>query len=162
MSKETRAILLIYTGDQISQETIETIAAVIGAQCDTERIDNFVYSAEEIAAAIMQGKRADVATVKPKTQQLTPEDEAVVFIGNVMKDALEAPFDGYNLFKELMLKIDELRNSENTEMRKQFMNALFILSQENLVISKSLMKKYHFSQEKLMTIKKTYNFVTKF
>ena len=167
MNKETRAVLIIFDGTELPATAIDTIANHIANIANTEKVDTFTYSAKEIAAAIMSNVgKIEVASVEQKREERTPEDQAIIFIGTIMKDALEAPFDGYVLFKALVNKIDELRNGLITTAGKeaydQFMNALFILSQENLVISKSLMKKYHFSQEKIATIKKTYNFVTKF
>lgn len=167
MNKETRAVLIIFDGTELPTTAIDTIANHIANIANTEKVDTFIYSAKEIASAIMSNvEKTEVASIEPKREERTPEDQAIIFIGTVMKDALEAPYDGYVLFKALINKIDELRNDLITSSGKkaydQFMNALFILSQENLVVSKSLMKKYHFSQEKITTIKKTYNFVTKF
>lgn len=167
MNKETRAVLIIFDGTELPNTVIDTIAKHIANIADAEKVDTFIYSAKEIASIIINNVgKPENASIEPKPIERTPEDQAIIFIGTIMKDALEAPYDGYVLFKALVNKIDELRNDLITQTGKeaydQFMNALFILSQENLVVSKSLMKKYHFSQEKIATIKKTYNFVTKF
>ena len=162
--KETRAILFVFEGESIPENYAISIGQNLGLVCDAAKVTNFIFSAQDIAKCIVSrevpeltGKSASI-----KQEEKTPEDEAVIYIGTIMQDALTAPFDAQVFASQIIRKVNETKANFVPEVHKQFMNALFILSQENLVVSKTLMKKYHFSQEKLTTIKKTYNFLTKF
>jgi hypothetical protein len=159
MSKETQAVLLIFDGTEVDKATIVAITNALAECCGTAKVNTFVYSAKEIADMIIRNVGTAKTINLQSVDELSPEDNAIIYIGTVMKDALEAPYNNYNLFRALMKKIDEL--STDHEERKRFMNALFILSQENLEVSRALMRKYHLSQEKIATIRNTYNFFTK-
>lgn len=165
MSRETRAILFLFEGEQIPRSTISRIGAEIGAACNTENAKAFVFSAQEIAELMLRSNgvmiHANVETSEPQ-QEKTPEEEAIVYIGEIMETELRAPFNANEFVTALIKKIGEIRASFDPEVNQRFMNAMFILSGENLCISKSLMKKYKFSQEKINAIKQTYNFLAKF
>lgn len=161
MNKETRAIVLIFEGTEVSAETLDVIAAAIAAQCNTMTVDNFVYSSKEIADAIMRSdlKYSGIAASPAVETVKTPEDEAIIYIGTVMKEDLQKPFNKYTLSRAIIDKINSyVPGSENAT---RFVNALFILSQENLEVSRNLMKKYHFSVEKIAVFKKMYNALVK-
>ena len=162
MNKETRAIVLIFEGTEVSTETLDVISAAIAAQCNTMTVDNFVYSSKEISDAIMRSdlKYSGVKPVSPVIEPVkTPEGEAIIYIGTVMKEDLQKPFNKYTLSRAIIDKINsyDLGSVEAT----RFINALFILSQENLEVSRNLMKKYHFSIEKIAVFKKMYNALVK-
>lgn len=161
MNKETRAIVLIFEGTEVSAETLDVIAAAIGAQCNTMTVDNFVYSSKEIADAIMRSdlKCSGIAASPAVETVKTPEDEAVIYIGTVMKEDLQKPFNKYTLSRAIIDKINSY--VPGSEDATRFVNALFILSQENLEVSRNLMKKYHFSIEKIAVFKKMYNALVK-
>lgn len=162
MNKETRAIVLIFEGTEVSAETLDVIAAAIAAQCNTLTVDNFVYSSKEIADAIMRSdlKYSGITAANPVTEAtITPEDEAIIYIGTVMKEDLQKPFNKYTLSRAIIDKINSY--VPGSEQATRFVNALFILSQENLEVSRNLMKKYHFSIEKIAVFKKMYNALVK-
>lgn len=161
MNKETRAIVLIFEGTEVSTETLDVIAAAIAAQCNTLTVDNFVYSSKEIADAIMRSdlKYSGIATTPAVDTTITPEVEAIIYIGTVMKEDLQKPFNKYALSRAIIDKINSY--VPGSEQATRFVNALFILSQENLEVSRNLMKKYHFSIEKIAVFKKMYNALVK-
>ena len=165
MPRETRAILFLFEGEQISRSTISRIGAEIGTVCNTEDVKAFVFSAQEIAELVLRNNgvmiHANVETSEPQ-QEKTPEEEALIYIGTIMETELKAPFNANTFVTALVKKIGEIRTSFDPEVNKRFMNAMFILSGDNLCISKSLMKKYRFSQEKINAIRQTYNFLAKF
>ena len=161
MNKETRAIILIFEGTEVSEETLDVIAAAISAQCNTMTVDNFVYSSKEIADAIMKSDlKCGEARPTPVIEETkTAEDEAIIYIGTIMEEDLKKPFNKYALSGAI---IDKMRNyPPGSEEATRFINALFILSQENLEVSRNLMKKYHFSIEKIAIFKKMYNTLVK-
>lgn len=161
MNKETRAIILIFEGTEVSEETLDVIASAISAQCNTMTVDNFVYSSKEIADAIMKSDLKCSGT-KPAPvieEKRTAEDEAIIYIGTIMEEDLKKPFNKYALSGAI---IDKIKNyAPGSVEATRFINALFILSQENLEVSRSLMKKYHFSIEKIAIFKKMYNTLVK-
>lgn len=161
MNKETRAIILIFEGTEVSEETLDVIASAISAQCNTMTVDNFVYSSKEIADAIMKSDLKCSGT-KPAPvieEKRTAEDEAIIYIGTIMEEDLKKPFNKYALSGAI---IDKIKNyAPGSAEATRFINALFILSQENLEVSRSLMKKYHFSIEKIAIFKKVYNTLVK-
>ena len=165
MSRETRAILFLFEGEQIPKSTIGRIGAEIGTACNAENVKAFVFCSEEIAKLVLRNNgvimHANIETPEPQ-QEKTPEEEAIVYIGEIMETELKAPFNANEFVTALVKKIGEIRTSFGPEVNQRFMNAMFILSGENLCISKNLMKKYKFSQEKINAIKQTYNFLTKF
>ena len=161
MNKETRAIILIFEGTEVSEETLDVIASAISAQCNTMTVDNFVYSSKEIADAIMKSdfKYGGTRPAPVIEETKTAEDEAIIYIGTIMEEDLKKPFNKYALSGAI---IDKIRSYEPGSVEaKRFVNALFILSQENLEVSRSLMKKYHFSIEKIAIFKKMYNTLVK-
>lgn len=169
MAKQTRAIVIIFNGEEPSSEHFALITQFLVNHVNaTGETNNFTFDAKDIAKFVLgslkTGHIVDVSSDGSKTEK-TPEEEAIIYVGTIMAEDLKKPFNGYELFSTLVNKMTELRTSAQlggagAEAHKQFMNALFILSQENLVISNSLMRKYHFSSEKIATIKKVYNFVT--
>jgi hypothetical protein len=95
-----------------------------------------------------------------KDEDRSPEDQAIIYLGTVLKGVLEAPFKEYDLMLGLVMYIQKVKEIGSEEENRKLMNAFFILSRENLVVSESLMKKYHFTPRKISTIRKVYNFVT--
>lgn len=161
MNKETRSIILIFEGTEVSEETLDVIAAAISAQCNTMTVDNFVYSSKEIADAIMKSdlKCSGTRPAPVIEETKTAEDEAIIYIGTIMEEDLKKPFNKYALSGAI---IDKIKNyAPGSAEATRFINALFILSQENLEVSRSLMKKYHFSIEKIAIFKKMYNTLVK-
>lgn len=160
---ETRAMLFIFVGEEPPVELVRDIAGMIAGCCNTTgTIDHFEYDSEDIAKAILTAPLAsDVIgglRVQQQMKEHTPEEEAVIYVGTVMKDVLGVKFTPEDFVAALTKKISECRNS-HTEEAKRFMNSLFILSQEGLVISQSILKKYKLNEKKILIIKRVYNLV---
>lgn len=163
----SRAIVFLFRGDEPTPELLAEVGRILGKFCHVEgNIDAKVFSAEDLSKILVANVRC--VTIRERTQakhptpEKTPEEEAMIYLGTTMSTAFEAPFNEYNLMMALTLQIEKTRSMKDLEPHKRLMNALFTLSQENLVISKSLMEKYHFSVKKIATIKKVYNFVTSY
>lgn len=162
-----QAVVFLFTGNEPTPELLNEVGKTLAKFCHAEgKMDIRVFSAEDLSnlvvANIMCTATKDRAKAKIFPLEKTAEEEAMIYLGTTMSTAFEAPFNEYNLMMALILQIEKTRSMADSEPHKRLMNALFILSQENLVISKSLMEKYHFSVKKIATIKKVYNFVTSY
>lgn len=158
--RQQRAIVIMYIGEEPPAEMVHSIVAQVAIRCDAQQsIDVQTYSSKDIGN-ILVGKAKKIIEEATRDEDRTPEDQAVIYLGTVLKDTLEAPFNEYNLMVGLTLYIQKVKATGSEEDNRKLMNALFILSRENLVVSESLMKKYHFTPRKISTIRKVYNFVT--
>lgn len=158
--REQRAIVIMYIGEEPSVETITNIAQQVAVNCNAQQnVDIEVYSPKDIANMLVS-KAKKVAEEKIKDEDRSPEDQAIIYLGTVLKGVLEAPFKEYDLMLGLVMYIQKVKEIGSEEENRKLMNAFFILSRENLVVSESLMKKYHFTPRKISTIRKVYNFVT--
>jgi len=158
MNKQIQAVVFIYEGEVVSGTIIDAMAKHLPA----DKANGFTFSYKEIVEMLVKAAIKKEVDVDQSCEESTPEDNAVIYIGTVMEQALKEPFDGYKFFRAVLNKIDEFKIQYSAEDNTKLMNALFILSQEDLEISKTLLKKYHFSQEKILVLKKVYNFVTSF
>lgn len=151
-------IVFTYEGEEPDRAT----AGRMAANLPTDSANIFVFSNKEIADMLAEAIVKKGVVANQPCEETTPEDNAVIYIGTVMEQALKEPFDGYKLFRAVLNKVDEFKCHFSEEEHKKLINALFILSQEDLEISRTLLRKYHFSQEKLLIMKKVYNFITSF
>jgi acylphosphatase len=162
MAKETRAIIVLFTGEEPDEVVRGAIKHAIRNHAD-ERIEIVQLGSEEIVKYLVEGvcktekpaKEASVVTMR------TPEDEAVIYIGTQMKDEL-THFNAAQFVSALSNKMAEASVNPYSEESKQFMNALFILSKEDLVISQSLLKKYKLNSQRINLIKRVYNLTASF
>lgn len=159
MAGQLNSIVILYEGTQPTEETISLLKEVLKEICSSGDILVSVYSGENISDIMM--KETILHTVeKPdlEPENKTPEDEAIIYIGTLMEEELKEPFDKVNFMHAIINRTLACKKLPTSESNKRFMNALFILSQEDLKISKSLLEKYNFDREKILTIKKVYNF----
>jgi hypothetical protein len=157
---ETKVIVLEFVGGPVTPECVSQLSAVIGTYCGANNADVFTFSAKDLAN-ITVAQLHDVKNVTSNGVELTPAEESIVYLYKVMKEPLEATFDPVELASAITDKVIKLKANPNDEQHKRFMNALFILSQDELIISRSLMRKYHFSQEKLLVFKKVYKLLSR-
>ena len=157
--KQPRAIVLIFSGEEPTQELLAVIAANIGVTCETDRVDPFVLDPKEIAHAILAGINLKASMPLEKEAQCkTPEDRAAVLIGNILKDSLiDSNYSTDALICSLVTKIREAKANPNNEFQREFMKSLFVLSQPDLKFNRSILKDMHLDKEKLAVIRDTYN-----
>ena len=156
--KKPRTIVLIYSGEAPTPEVLATIAANIGAMCETDQVDPFVFDPEDIARIAISAinKKAKVCT----ETSLTTADKAAIFIWKRMKDSLSVNYTKEIFMLELLKKIGEAKSNKNNKESKAFINALFILSQPNLEFSsKEILKDCHLNEERIAIIRDTYRFM---
>ena len=90
----------------------------------------------------------------------TPEDHAVIFISAWMAEYADENTNFENWKRVLTVQVIEALRDKN-EFSKELINAMFILSGENLNVSLPLMKKYNMTTEKIRAIKELYHFLQK-
>lgn len=112
----------------------------------------------EVAAIIIEKAREPEEKKAAEPIDCTPEDQAIIFLGTIMKNELEHGSKAV-FVNGLINRIEKARKRPDKEMSREFMNSLFILSQEDLVISGGVMKKYNFDEEKIAIVKEVYNMV---
>lgn len=162
---QTRALVIIYTGEEVEKDVLDTIAAYL-AQYDNNVTDVVTFNAQEISKIILRESNCVIEKAgkkDPVTQEAqTPEDKAVVFIGTIMKEELGSDYTDRTFVASIIDRIRCAKKYPTRTANREFMNALFILSQEDLKISSSLMEKYNLNRERLAIIRETYNFFVKF
>jgi hypothetical protein len=148
-----KAMIVYYRGE-INDFDVAKIAATFPVDADVVGADTL--SDNEVAAAV-----AKVVSFEAKKEEieLTPEDNATILIGTTLADSI-ANYNASNFVKDILAKVEKCKRNPGKKENKAFMNALFILSNEDLRISKGLLDKYGLDPEKIAIIKKTYNFIS--
>lgn len=148
-----KAMIVYYRGE-INDFDVAKITAAFPVDADV--VGAATLSDNEVATAI-----AKVVPFEAKREEaeLTPEDNAAVLIGTILADSI-ANYNASNFVKDILAKVEKCKRNPGKKENKAFMNALFILSNEDLRISKGLLDKYGLDPEKIAIIKKTYNFIS--
>lgn len=147
-----KAIIVYYRGE-INDYDVMKITTAFPADADV--VGATTLSDNEIATAIAK----TVSITEEKEEKLTPEDNAVILVGTVLAESI-ANYNASNFVKDILAKVEKCKRNPGKKENKAFMNALFILSTEDLRISKGLLDKYGLDPEKIAIIKKTYNFIS--
>lgn len=142
-----KAILIIYNGEDLNEGIVSVIAENMRTMTNATNVD--VFSLDKV----------DSVNPTLEDDAMTPEDKAVVLIGTMMKNQLSSNPSTFEFAKELLHKIEVARNRANSKNNRAFINALFILSQEDLRISRHLLEKYHLNEELIRVIKSIYHSV---
>lgn len=158
MGNGVHAIVIFYDGKTPVDTDIALISNVIderlGMVGDGQVL---VYSAEELAGLVLTGSQSPVVITKqPRVveSKLTPEDNAVIYIGELFKDELSNSNDS-NFIASLFIAIENAKRVGGEDSKK-LLNAGFILSKEDLCISKKLLKKYNLDERRISTIKRVF------
>ena len=148
-----KAMIVYYRGE-INDFDVAKITAAFPVDADV--VGAAILSNDEVAAAV-----AKVVPFEAKKEEveLTPEDNAAILIGTTLADSI-ANYNASNFVKDILAKVEKCKRNPGKKENKAFMNALFILSNEDLRISKGLLDKYGLDPEKIAIIKKTYNFIS--
>jgi hypothetical protein len=161
---EHRMIVISYYGSP-SPEMIEYLSEVIATrEPRIENVEIFDYNASDVAKIVSKDALEKSSTKPPYgvvCDDLTPEDHAVVYIGTIMRNEL-ANYNTNNFISSLITRINEASVHPENEDSRKFMNALFILSKEHLIVSRRVLAKYHMTQQKLDVIRRTYHFSSSF
>lgn len=146
--------MIVYYRGEINDFDVAKITAAFPVDADV--VGAAILSNDEVAAAV-----AKVVPFEAKKEEieLTPEDNAAILIGTTLADSI-ANYNASNFVKDILAKVEKCKRNPGKKENKAFMNALFILSNEDLRISKGLLDKYGLDPEKIAIIKKTYNFIS--
>lgn len=150
-----RAIVLTYT---CSEAPAESTLVDIGTVLAREGVTDIRFSAlsdEETAKALLIASKQDVSI--SHDAKTTPEDQAVRLIGTMFEEELLG--DPIDLIVALSRAIQRAKKKPNNTANKAFMNALFILSQPDLCISKKLLVSHNIDESKIAVIRDLYNSV---
>ncbi len=149
-----RSLVFLYDGNTPSRQVIGDFAFRLSTECVATNVQAFVGDDKAIAESIIKNVKAeaDVAI----EEEMTAADKAVVFIGETFRDILSHDYTKMGFILELTRMMFQARKHPGVSKNKALMNALFILSQEDLKISKSLLEQYHLDEEKLLVIKEIY------
>ena len=149
-----KAMIVYYRG-KINDFDVAKITAAFPVDADV--VGAATLSDNEVAAAVFSKSRR--FEMKMEEAELTPEDNAAILIGTTLADSI-ANYNASNFVKDILAKVEKCKRNPGKKENKAFMNALFILSNEDLRISKGLLDKYGLDPEKIAIIKKTYNFIS--
>jgi len=159
MSKEPRALVFLFNGTEPDTITIRNMVSMLAAGCTivVENCEYYSFNSADLAKLSLKMAVNSVNTTESK-EELTAEEQALIFIGNEFKEEL-SDYKPELFLSKLLQRIAELRTSSDSEYAKAFMNALFILSQKDLNISQSLLRKYRLNEKKILMIKQVYNLI---
>lgn len=161
--KKPRVIVLVFSGEEPDASILATIAANIAATCDTDQVDPFVLGPKDIASAVLSGINLNIPSEKDNASECkTPEDNAAVLIGGLMKKELSKDFTNQFFVASLIDRIRKARKYPNNQLNREFLNALFILSQDNLNLSKSILAETNLNLDRIAIIRDTFTFMQKY
>lgn len=154
-----KAIIIFYDGKSLSQENAVALARRIHEYTESRtgsiHIDSI--SDHEITKLITEvginaaNTRGVVLEAKAEPE-MTPADHAVVYVGTMFKSPLAK--GTANFVSALSQKLWNIRTYPSKEdPNRELTNAIHILTEENISVSKSLLEKYHFTVETFSAIR---------
>lgn len=159
---EQRFLIIKFKGEEVPEKLATGIGTRIKELCNVqEKVEVLALNEEDITNIVMHSTLKRMLTPHCFTLEeleLTPADKAVIYVGTVLNPYLGSNYKTENFVAKLAEKITEVKNRDDSEAR-EFMNAIFILSQEDLKISKSILKKYRLDENKIRIIKRLYNLI---
>lgn len=165
--KEARIIILLFNGEAPNDLTRGAMKAALKKYCKvTSDIEMVALDSEEISRIIVSEKingepqSIEVGEIQDMYRMM-PEEKAVIYIGTLMKDEL-TNFNAVAFTSALLSRINEASTNPSQEDNKAFMNALFILSGEDLRISRTILEKYKLDPQRIALIKHAYSFASSF
>ena len=147
-----RAVIILFKGDVPDNVVSQALAGALAAVGVQETADLYLLNPQEVANVLLR-KATKQATTDHPAFVLTSEDQAAVFLGEKLGNIFEANLKGMELAKALSSAVRDVRN--NIELRSKILNSMKILGNAGTA-SKTVMKKYHLTAEKIKTIKDTY------
>ena len=161
--KKPRVIIMVFTGEEPDRRMLESVAENIAARCMTDTVDHFVLGPDDIVKAIASTiPFNNVDALKETHSCLTAADNAAVFIGSLMKKELGKDYTPRLFMPALVGRINNAKKYPNNQLNREFMNALFILSQPDLNLSKAILAEKNLDEDKIAIIRDTYNFMQKY
>lgn len=153
-------ISLCYFGQELTQNDLERIGSIIKERTGATVMEVTQNNGKDIMLDTIRDCVKNICkSYYPECEEYTEEDNATIFIGTTFKDAL-SKYDKRPsiLINKIVDKVNECKSSPNDEKSRIFINAMTILSRQDLKISESLLKKYNLDAEKIRVIRNTYDF----
>lgn len=143
---ETRAIVITYVGEEASEYVLtHIIESLIGDGVVNKTCPPKAYRMDSCDIA-----KALVNSVPKAGSQVSEADQAAIYLGEKFKTSLEAR--NYTKFA-VELTADILSGTEETK------NAVLILSQPTIHLSKKTVSEYHLYPTALTVIRNAYSYV---
>lgn len=150
--KEIRAIVLLFNGEEPTKSTIRELTLTLKNHCgipDDENVKASIIDGSKICSLI--GKHmADVILGKDSKDEgtcKTPEDNAVFYIGKVMSKYLGENYNPIFFSSELLHKAAKACEDPNKGSNKEFLNALRILNQPTVNVSRTILEEVNMTKE---------------
>lgn len=155
--KKIRAIVLLFNGEEVTDLLISKMALMVKNHCElnaNDEVSATVCSGTEISDII--GDYIGNLTKNPNNEGTckTPEDNAAFFIGKKMAKYLGKNFNSINFSAALVQKLAKAHENPKDESNKAFLNAIEILKQPHLNISKAILDEVNLN-EKIITLIQT-------
>lgn len=161
--KKPRVIVLVFSGEEPDEGVLATIAANIAAMCETDQVDPFVLNPQDIATNVLRSMNLRVENTGSSDPTCkTPEDSAAVLIGGLMKKVLDKDFTPQYFVANLIERMRNAKKHPANQLNREFLNALFILSQPDLNISKEILRETHLDPDRIAIIRDTFNLMQKY
>lgn len=148
--KKIRAIVFLFHGEDVTDLLISKMALMIKNHCeldDNDEVSVTVRSGSEISNII--GDRLGDFEKKPTDEGTckTPEDNAVFYIGKVMSKYLGKNYNPMFFSSELLHKAAKACEDPKKSPNKELLNALRILNQPTVNVSKTILKEVNMTKE---------------
>ena len=156
----TRAILLVFQSESPITENFlaelgQMMAKRLGISGD---IDTNVFTPEEITNILVtNAKKTSTSKINFDENKLNAAENAIILIGTIMRENLVNYFGRASFKAALADKVQDLLCYGTVESYQNFIKAMKELSRDTVEVSASIMRKYHFSREKILVIKQYYD-----
>lgn len=87
INKQTRAIVILYSGSEINKETLASIAHLIDADADAgDTLDVRLVDSDDIAKVLFKNVISGV-----KVNKVSAKDQAIIYIASLFKEEMSYP-----------------------------------------------------------------------
>lgn len=147
-----RAAIILFKSDVSDDIVGQALAEALGTVGAREDADLCMMNSQEVASILLR-KSTKQATTDHPAFVLISEDQAAVFLGEKLGSIFKSNLRGMKLAKALSNAVKDMR--DNIELRSKILNSMKILGNAGTA-SKTVMRKYHLTAEKIEIIKDTY------
>lgn len=165
--KKRRIIALVFNGEEPDLIVLARLSKVLETGCQVEgSVEGYTYDEKDVMNLIAKSLNTTAFKNLPHEESQyackTPEDNAAVFIGGLMRKELVKDYQKTYFVASLIDRIRKAKKHPAEELNKEFWKALRILSGDELNISKTILEEYNLDLEKLSIIRDTFRFITKY
>lgn len=147
-----KAIVICYNGPTATEAAVVALTKVLSDHTIATTTSITRMDDEEVASALLL---KDVIKTPEVQEVRTPEDNAIIFLGNMFEEELGK--ENHTFATALVVSINKAKKHPSNKANKMFMNAMFILSQPDLNVSTEILSKYKFNEDKIAIVRDLYN-----